>query len=248
MLDFLIAGEKGEASNLEKLTAHLPKEQKIKFELATLNHLLEKSIFIAKNGDNKVLEVLNSGEFLSRLESLAGEFSTPQAKEYIDFVKEFHSLFKNDYAIGQATLSPALVQKMGGGIATTPQGRFAYQRAKFIYDNIIRLMPQIPFLSNFNEKISAAAVRFHLKSALRKSHSIGELKRTLDFKLQKGEFNNATKQVISKILNQTEQAREAIVKDLQNTQQNLNTNQTPEPTTQTTPQQAQDFTTQAKSS
>ncbi|MGX2973115.1 hypothetical protein, partial [Helicobacter sp. T3_23-1059] len=216
MLDFLIAGEKGEASNLAKLTAHLPKEQKIKFELATLNHLLEKSIFRAKNGDNKVLEVLNSGEFLSRLESIAGDFSTPQAKEYIDFIKEFHSLFKNDYAISQATLAPAIVQKMGGGIATTPQGRFEYQRAKFIYDSIIRLMPQIPFFSNFNEKISAAAVRFHLKSALRKSHSISELRRTLDFKLKNGNFNNPTKEVIAKILSNTEQAQETILKDLNN--------------------------------
>lgn len=214
MLDFLIAGEKGEFSNLEKLTAHLPKEQKIKFELATLNALLEKSIFSAKNGQEKVLEVFNSGEFLARLESIAGEFSTPQAREYIDFVKEFHNLFKNDYAISKATLEPALTQKMGGGIATTPTGRFEYQRAKLIYDSIIRLMPHIPFMSNFNEKISGAAVRYHLKSALRKSHSVSELKRTLNAKLASGKFDSPTSKIIAQMLDGVESSQEQIIKEL----------------------------------
>ena len=214
MLDFLIAGEKGEFSNLAKLTEHLPKEQKIKFELATLNALLEKSIFSAKNGQEKVLEVFNSGEFLARLESIAGEFSTPQAREYIDFVKEFHNLFKNDYAISKATLEPALTQKMGGGIATTPTGRFEYQRAKLIYDSIIRLMPHIPFMSNFNEKISGAAVRYHLKSALRKSHSVSELKRTLSVKLASGKFDSPTSKVIAQMLDGVESSQEQIIKEL----------------------------------
>lgn len=219
MLDFLIAGESGDFSNLAKLTAHLPKEQKIKFELATLNALLEKSIFSAKNGQEKVLEVFNSGEFLVRLESIAGEFSTPQAREYIDFVKEFHNLFKNDYAISKATLEPALTQKMGGGIATTPTGRFEYQRAKLIYDSIIRLMPHIPFMSNFNEKISGAAVRFHLKSALRKSHSVSELKRTLNVKLASGKFDSPTSKIIAQMLDGVESSQEQIIKEL-----NANTN------------------------
>ena len=219
MLDFLIAGESGDFSNLAKLTAHLPKEQKIKFELATLNALLEKSIFSAKNGQEKVLEVFNSGEFLARLESIAGEFATPQAREYIDFVKEFHNLFKNDYAISKATLEPALTQKMGGGIATTPTGRFEYQRAKLIYDSIIRLMPHIPFMSNFNEKISGAAVRFHLKSALRKSHSVSELKRTLNVKLASGKFDSPTSKIIAQMLDGVESSQEQIIKEL-----NVNTN------------------------
>lgn len=161
-----------------------------------------------------MLEVFNSGEFLARLESIAGEFSTPQAKEYIDFVKEFHNLFKNDYAISKATLEPALTQKMGGGIATTPTGRFEYQRAKLIYDSIIRLMPHIPFMSNFNEKISGAAVRYHLKSALRKSHSVSELKRTLNVKLASGKFDSPTSKIIAQMLDGVESSQEQIIKEL----------------------------------
>ena len=71
-------------------------------------------------------------------------------------------------------------------------------------------MPHIPFLWGFNESVSGAAVRFHLKSALQKSSSVGELRRNLDFKVKNGNFNNATKEVLAKITKEVDEGAQNI--------------------------------------
>ncbi|CCF81386.1 conserved hypothetical mosaic CUP0956/HP1116/jhp1044-like protein [Helicobacter bizzozeronii CCUG 35545] len=60
-------------------------------------------------------------------------------------------------------------------------------------------MPHIPFFKGINTKVSAAALRYHLKAALNKSASVQDFKIQLNHLVQRQDFDNATKALIREI-------------------------------------------------
>ncbi|WP_459177818.1 PBECR3 domain-containing polyvalent protein, partial [Helicobacter felis] len=59
--------------------------------------------------------------------------------------------------------------------------------------------PHIPLAKALNDKVSGAALRHHIKSALHKSYSIADFKQHLRALGQRVEFDNATKALIREI-------------------------------------------------
>ncbi|MGX3045998.1 hypothetical protein, partial [Helicobacter sp. T3_23-1056] len=208
MLKFL-QGQGDEISNFKHLSQNLDKEAKKRFEIGILNELFNASLTTQKD-----LQVFNSTLFFERLKFLEGEFDTLLAKDFIKIAEGYHKLFKNDVLIAES-IKPSTTQKIGSSIATTIQGAAKMQATKAIFSQIIRLMPNIPsfvpFSQTFNEKIGGAALRYHLRSALEKSHSVSELKFTLQEKIKRGNFDNPTKQIINKITNQVDKAQDEIL-------------------------------------
>ncbi|OHU84443.1 hypothetical protein BKN38_03040 [Helicobacter sp. CLO-3] len=72
-------------------------------------------------------------------------------------------MFSNDVRLARL-LAPASPDKIGSSIATTIEGAVKFQAVKMLFEQVVRLMPQIPFLRGLNEKIQGAAVRHHLRN------------------------------------------------------------------------------------
>nr|WP_240329622.1 hypothetical protein [Helicobacter suis] len=84
-------------------------------------------------------------------------------------------------------------------MATSVGGAAQFQVTKAAFAFIIRTLPYIPFAKAFNDKVSAAALRYHIKAALNKSHSIESFKQNLNKIANRVEFNNATKALLREI-------------------------------------------------
>lgn len=124
-------------------------------------------------------------------------FTSPYAKEYIQIAKNFDTLFRNDYKIAK-TLSPSVSDKIGSSIATSIEGAIKFQVVKMMFENIIRLMPHIPFAKSFNEKIQGAALRFHIKKALNNAIDVQDFRFSLQA-LEQKDFTLPTKEIIKRI-------------------------------------------------
>lgn len=188
--------------NFEALLGSLQKELREQVELKLLQDMLELS-FVKLND----IKVLDSSEFFKRLEPLKGHFHSTSAKDFIKIAQDFHTLFRNDANIAKS-LSPATTEKIGTSIATTLEGAVRFQVIKALFANIIRLMPHIPFAKRLNESVQGSALRYQLKKALDSSLSVGEFKLELQARAIKGDFTNATREQIAKILGQVESAQE----------------------------------------
>lgn len=190
--------------NFEALLGGLQKELREQVELKLLQDMLELS-FVKLND----IKVLDSSEFFKRLEPLKGHFHSTSAKDFIKIAQDFHTLFRNDASIARS-LSPATTEKIGTSIATTLEGAVKFQVIKALFANIIRLMPHIPFAKRLNESVQGSALRYQLKKALDSSLSVGEFKLELQARAIKGDFTNATREQIAKILGQVENAQESL--------------------------------------
>lgn len=190
--------------NFEALLGGLQKELREQVELKLLQDMLELS-FVKLNE----IKVLDSSEFFKRLEPLKGHFHSTSAKDFIKIAQDFHTLFRNDASIARS-LSPATTEKIGTSIATTLEGAVKFQVIKALFANIIRLMPHIPFAKRLNESVQGSALRYQLKKALDSSLSVGEFKLELQARAIKGDFTNATREQIAKILGQVENAQESL--------------------------------------
>ncbi|RDU51501.1 hypothetical protein CQA49_09515, partial [Helicobacter sp. MIT 00-7814] len=195
--------------NLNKLTSHLTPEQSAHFELNLLQNIFERAIM-----KNKNMEVFNSSAFLQNLEKIGeGSFKSPQAKEFITFAKDFNTLFKNDALIAQK-ITEATTEKIGSSIATTISGALKFQVVKMAFEQMVRLMPTIPFAKGINEKVQGAALRYHIKQALSRASDITDFRRTLVSRAQRGNFNNETLEIINSLTKQVDEAQENIIKQV----------------------------------
>ena len=199
-------GQGDNIPNFEALLGGLQKELREQVELKLLQDMLELS-FVKLND----IKVLDSSEFFKRLEPLKGHFHSTSAKDFIKIAQDFHTLFRNDASIARS-LSPATTEKIGTSIATTLEGAVKFQVIKALFTNIIRLMPHIPFAKRLNESVQGSALRYQLKKALDSSLSVGEFKLELQARAIKGDFTNATREQIAKILGQVENAQESLEK------------------------------------
>ncbi|GAA7250755.1 hypothetical protein HpBGD82_11630 [Helicobacter pylori] len=142
-------------------------------------------------------------------------FTTPKAKEYIDIASGFHKLFKNDAKIAES-LKPATTKNLSQGLATTLSGALKYQWTKFTLGTLYRNAPDrilgVKLPKALNEATAGAALKYHIKRALERSHSISEFSKNLELSAQNAKFSNNTLKIIEELNNGVKQASEDISK------------------------------------
>ena len=207
-LKFLQAQGKVDESNFTLLTKNLSPEDKARFEISFLDNLFRNSL---KQIDDSKMVVFDSNEFFKRLESLGENlFSSPYSKDYIAIAKDFHTLFKNDSKIAQG-LRAATPDKVGSSIATTLEGAVKFQVIKGVFGEIIRLMPHIPFMKAFNEKVQGAALRFHIKKALSEAIDVQDFKIALN-EIEHKPFTNETLEIVKRLKGEVSQGYDELQK------------------------------------
>ncbi|GAA9009951.1 hypothetical protein HpHA117_13450 [Helicobacter pylori] len=140
-------------------------------------------------------------------------FTTPAAKEYIDIASGFHKLFKNDAKIAES-LKPATTKNLSQGLATSLSGALKYQWTKFTLGTLYRNAPDrilgVKLPKALNEATAGAALKYHIKRALERSHSISDFSRNLELSAQNAKFTNNTLKIIEELNNGVKQASEEI--------------------------------------
>ncbi|EMG95990.1 hypothetical protein HMPREF1401_00752, partial [Helicobacter pylori GAM120Ai] len=125
----------------------------------------------------------------------------------------FHKLFKNDAKIAES-LKPAITKNLSQGLATTLSGALKYQWTKFTLGTLYRNAPDrilgIKLPKALNEATAGAALKYHLKRALERSHSISEFSKNLELSAQNAKFSNNTLKIIEELTNTIKQASEEI--------------------------------------
>ncbi len=138
-------------------------------------------------------------------------FTTPKAKEYIDIASGFHKLFKNDAKIAES-LKPATTKNLS--LATTLSGALKYQWTKFTLGTLYRNAPDrilgVKLPKALNEATAGAALKYHIKRALERSHSISEFSKNLELSAKNSKFTNNTLKIIEELNNGVKQASEEI--------------------------------------
>ncbi|WQS66614.1 DUF3519 domain-containing protein [Helicobacter pylori] len=160
------------------------------------------------------LKVFDSAQFFNKLNEFKEDvFTTPKAKEYIDIASGFHKLFKNDAKIAES-LKPATTKNLSQGLATTLSGALKYQWTKFTLGTLYRNAPDrilgVKLPKALNEATAGAALKYHIKRALERSHSISEFSKNLELSAQKSHFSNNTLKIIEELNNGVKQASEEI--------------------------------------
>ncbi|EMH71246.1 hypothetical protein HMPREF1452_00354, partial [Helicobacter pylori HP260Bi] len=125
----------------------------------------------------------------------------------------FHKLFKNDAKIAQS-LKPAITKNLSQGLATTLSGALKYQWTKFTLGTLYRNAPDrilgIKLPKALNEATAGAALKYHIKRALERSHTISEFSKNLELSAQNAKFSNNTLKIIEELTNGIKQASEEI--------------------------------------
>ncbi|WP_104687715.1 DUF3519 domain-containing protein [Helicobacter acinonychis] len=201
-------GEK-DLSNYQALTQGLNLEDKQRLELSMLNRLMEESL-----QQNESVKVFDSARFFNQLNEFKnGVFTTPKAKEYIDIASGFHRLFRNDAKIAES-LKPALTKNLSQGLATTLSGALKFQGVKFVLGTLYRNAPDrilgIKLPKALNEATAGAALKYHIKRALERSHSISDFNKQLELSAKAAKFSNRTLELIEELNNGVKQASEEI--------------------------------------
>ncbi|WP_373970943.1 DUF3519 domain-containing protein [Helicobacter pylori] len=127
----------------------------------------------------------------------------------------FHKLFKNDAKIAES-LKPAITKNLSQGLATTLSGALKYQWTKFALGTLYRNAPDrilgIKLPKALNEATAGAALKYHLKRALERSHSISEFSKNLELSAQNAKFSNNTLKIIEELTNGVKSASEELSK------------------------------------
>uniref|UniRef100_UPI003984225C DUF3519 domain-containing protein n=1 Tax=Helicobacter pylori TaxID=210 RepID=UPI003984225C len=127
----------------------------------------------------------------------------------------FHKLFKNDTKIAES-LKPAITKNLSQGLATTLSGALKYQWTKFTLGTLYRNAPDrilgVKLPKALNEATAGAALKYHLKRALERSHSISEFSKNLELSAKNSKFSNATMRKIEEITQGVKSASEELSK------------------------------------
>ncbi|WP_424954946.1 DUF3519 domain-containing protein, partial [Helicobacter pylori] len=125
----------------------------------------------------------------------------------------FHKLFKNDAKIAES-LKPATTKNLSQGLATTLSGALKYQWTKFTLGTLYRNAPDrilgVKLPKALNEATAGATLKYHIKRALERSHSISEFSKNLELSAQNAKFTNNTLKIIEELNNVVKQASEEI--------------------------------------
>nr|WP_241208608.1 DUF3519 domain-containing protein [Helicobacter pylori] len=125
----------------------------------------------------------------------------------------FHKLFKNDAKIAES-LKPATTKNLSQGLATTLSGALKYQWTKFTLGTLYRNAPDrilgVKLPKALNEATAGAALKYHIKRALERSHTISEFSKQLELSAKNAKFSNNTLKIIEELNNGVKQASEEI--------------------------------------
>ncbi|WQS96722.1 DUF3519 domain-containing protein [Helicobacter pylori] len=125
----------------------------------------------------------------------------------------FHKLFKNDAKIAES-LKPATTKNLSQGLATTLSGALKYQWTKFTLGTLYRNAPDrilgIKLPKALNEATAGAALKYHIKRALERSHTISDFSKQLELSAKNSQFSNNTLKIIEELNNGVKQASEEI--------------------------------------
>ncbi|WP_425251364.1 DUF3519 domain-containing protein [Helicobacter pylori] len=114
------------------------------------------------------------------------------------------------------SLKPATTKNLSQGLATTLSGALKYQWTKFTLGTLYRNAPDrilgIKLPKALNEATAGAALKYHLKRALERSHSISEFSKNLNLSAQNAKFSNNTLKIIEELTNGVKQASEELSK------------------------------------
>ncbi|BDA07935.1 hypothetical protein OHP008_05700 [Helicobacter pylori] len=196
-------------TNYQALSKGLNESDKERLELSMLNRLMEQSL-----KQDESLKVFDSAQFFNKLNEFKDDvFTTPKAKEYIDIASGFHKLFKNDAKIAES-LKPATTKNLSQGLATTLSGALKYQWTKFTLGTLYRNAPDrilgVKLPKALNEATAGAALKYHIKRALERSHTISDFSKQLDLSAKNSKFSNNTLKIIEELNNGVKQASEEI--------------------------------------
>ncbi|KHL88636.1 hypothetical protein HPY655_01040, partial [Helicobacter pylori] len=127
----------------------------------------------------------------------------------------FHKLFKNDAKIAES-LKPAITKNLSQGLATTLSGALKYQWTKFTLGTLYRNAPDrilgVKLPKALNEATAGAALKYHIKRALERSHTISAFTKNLELSAKNSKFSNATMRKIEEITQGVKSAKENITK------------------------------------
>ncbi|MDU9787729.1 hypothetical protein RGC40_08120, partial [Helicobacter pylori] len=91
-------------------------------------------------------------------------------------------------------------KNLSQGLATTLSGALKYQWTKFTLGTLYRNAPDrilgVKLPKALNEATAGAALKYHIKRALERSHSISEFSKNLELSAQKSHFSNNTLKII----------------------------------------------------
>ncbi len=111
-------------------------------------------------------------------------------------------------------MKPAITKNLSQGLATTLSGALKYQWTKFTLGTLYRNAPDrilgVKLPKALNEATAGAALKYHLKRALERSHSISDFSKNLELSAQKSHFSNNTLKIIEELNNGVKQASEEI--------------------------------------
>ncbi len=209
LMNIIKAQGQKDISNYTALTKGLQESDKERLELTMLNRLMEESL-----KQHESLKVFDSTHFFNKLNEFKDEvFTTPKAKEYIDIASGFHKLFKNDAKIAES-LKPATTKNLSQGLATSLSGALKYQWTKFTLGTLYRNAPDrilgVKLPKALNEATAGAALKYHIKRALERSHTISDFTKQLELSAKKSQFTNNTLKIIEELNNGVKQASEEI--------------------------------------
>ncbi|GAA8953749.1 hypothetical protein HpSP24_04490 [Helicobacter pylori] len=211
LMNIIKAQGQKDLSNYQALTKGLNESDKERLELSMLNRLMGESL-----KQDESLKVFDSALFFNKLNEFKdGVFTTPKAKEYIDIASGFHKLFKNDARIAES-LKPATTKNLSQGLATTLSGALKYQWTKFTLGTLYRNAPDrilgVKLPKALNEATAGAALKYHIKRALERSHTISDFSKQLELSAKNSQFTNNTLKIIEELNNGVKQASEELSK------------------------------------
>ncbi|WRA61642.1 DUF3519 domain-containing protein [Helicobacter pylori] len=112
------------------------------------------------------------------------------------------------------SLKPATTKNLSQGLATSLSGALKYQWTKFTIGTLYRNAPDrilgIKLPKALNEATAGAALKYHIKRALERSHSISEFSKNLELSAKNSKFTNNTLKIIEELNNGVKQASEEI--------------------------------------
>ncbi|WP_332261735.1 DUF3519 domain-containing protein, partial [Helicobacter pylori] len=107
-----------------------------------------------------------------------------------------------------------MTKNLSQGLATSLSGALKYQWTKFTLGTLYRNAPDrilgIKLPKALNEATAGAALKYHLKRALERSHSISEFSKNLELSVKNAKFSNNTLKIIEELTNGVKQASEEI--------------------------------------
>ncbi len=207
--------EQAKAEKLAKLESEQLESEKeftrLKGQEQARKAALKKKL---EHEQDEALKVFDSAQFFNKLNEFKSDvFTTPAAKEYIDIASGFHKLFKNDAKIAES-LKPATTKNLSQGLATTLSGALKYQWTKFTLGTLYRNAPDrilgIKLPKSLNEATAGAALKYHIKRALERSHSISDFSKQLELSAKNSKFSNNTLKIIEELNNGVKQASDEI--------------------------------------